>query len=108
MVEPLVPTLKSLYKDFKACVRENCAYAELFDTSRGVRQGCVASPWLFIIFIVDCLLDLKENYRGLKIGETLVNCLLYVDDQVLLTSSACELQDMVSLMYEFLIRKEFY
>ena len=39
--------LKFLYKDSSACVKINGAYTGWFCISRGVRQGCVASPWLF-------------------------------------------------------------
>ena len=41
-----------------------------------------------------CLTDLKESECGLRINELPVKCLLYADDQVLLASSAEQLQDM--------------
>jgi exonuclease III len=96
--DALVRALKSLYGDSKACVRINGAYTDWFDISRGVRQGCVASPWLFNLFIDSCLSKLKEYECGLRMDELRVKCLLYADDQVLLASSAGELQDMVTLL----------
>ncbi|GBP72288.1 hypothetical protein EVAR_24856_1 [Eumeta japonica] len=63
-----------------------------FDIRRGVRRGCVASPWLFNLFMDSCLYDLKEYERGLRIDELPVNCLLYADNQVILVPSACGLQ----------------
>ncbi|GBP79039.1 hypothetical protein EVAR_56654_1 [Eumeta japonica] len=51
--------LQSLYRNSSACVRINRAYTDLFDIRRGVRQGCVASPWLFNLFMDSCLYDLQ-------------------------------------------------
>ena len=53
----LIRALKSLYKDSSACVRINGAYTDWFCISRGVRQGCVASPWLFNLYMDSCLTD---------------------------------------------------
>ncbi|KAI5642326.1 reverse transcriptase (RNA-dependent DNA polymerase) domain-containing protein [Phthorimaea operculella] len=101
----LIRALKSLYKDSSACVRINGAYTELFNIEKGVRQGCVASPWLFNLFMDSCLTDLKESVCGLRMNDLLVKCLLYADDQVILASSAEELQEMVNIMNEALKKK---
>ncbi|KAI5644408.1 reverse transcriptase (RNA-dependent DNA polymerase) domain-containing protein [Phthorimaea operculella] len=143
----LIRALKSLYKDSSACVRINGAYTELFNIEKGVRQGCVASPWLFNLFMDSCLTDLKENravnvtpswraattpslgfsgspYKPIQTSHLtaattrvvvavawflspplLVKCLLYADDQVILASSAEELQEMVNIMNEALKKK---
>ncbi|GBP43005.1 SH2B adapter protein 1 [Eumeta japonica] len=63
----------------------------------GVRQECVTSPWLFNLFTDSCLYDLKEYECGLRMDELSVKCLLYADDQVILSSSACGLVGDVSL-----------
>ncbi|GBP73886.1 hypothetical protein EVAR_82715_1 [Eumeta japonica] len=65
---------------------------------RGVRQGCVASLWLFILLMDNCLYDLKENERGLRMDEQSAKCLLYADDQVFRVPSACGPQEMVNKM----------
>ncbi|KAI5644400.1 reverse transcriptase (RNA-dependent DNA polymerase) domain-containing protein [Phthorimaea operculella] len=83
----------------------NGAYTELFNIEKGVRQGCVASPWLFNLFMDSCLTDLKESECGLRMNDLLVKCLLYADDQVILASSAEELQEIVNIMNEALKEK---
>ncbi|KAJ2945399.1 hypothetical protein O0L34_g204 [Tuta absoluta] len=101
----LIRALKSLNKDSSACVRINGAYTELFNIEKGVRQGCVASPWLFNLFMDSCLEDLKESECCLRMNGLLVKCLLYADDQVILASSAEGLQEMVNIMNEALKKK---
>ena len=101
----LIRALKSLYKDSSACVRINGAYTDWFNIERGVRQGCVASPWLFNLFMDTCLNDLKSNDCGLRMSELTIKCLLYADDQVLLASSEEELQEMVNILCGTLERK---
>ncbi|XP_048489161.1 uncharacterized protein LOC125491386 [Plutella xylostella] len=101
----LTRALGSLYRESSACVRINGAYTDWFDIHRGVRQGCVASPWLFNLFMDSCLKDMKDDERGLRIGELLLKCLLYADDQVILASSVEQLQQQVTLMHESFKRK---
>ncbi|GBP25875.1 hypothetical protein EVAR_81756_1 [Eumeta japonica] len=59
---------------------------------RGVIQGCVASPWLFNLFIDGRLHNLKEYECGLGMDELTVKCLLNADDRVIPDPLACELQ----------------
>ncbi|CAG4947225.1 unnamed protein product [Parnassius apollo] len=94
----LQKALRYLYRDSSACVRINGVYSDWFGIRKGVRQGCVASSWLFNLFMDRCLQTLKDEECGLRMGELTVKCLLYADDQVIFASSAAELQMMVTLM----------
>ena len=47
----LLAAIKSLYKQSEVCVRVNGIKAKPFSVSVGLRQGCVFSPLLFIIYI---------------------------------------------------------
>ncbi|GBP51163.1 hypothetical protein EVAR_97987_1 [Eumeta japonica] len=87
----LIQALQSLYRGSSAYVRINGPYTDWFDIRRGVRQGCVASSWLFNLFVDSCLYDLKEYECGLRMDELSIKCLLYANDQVNLGPSACEL-----------------
>ncbi|CAG5002623.1 unnamed protein product [Parnassius apollo] len=94
----LIQALRSLYRNSSACVRINGVYSDWFGIRKGVSQGCVASPWLFNLFMDSCLQTLKDEECGLRMGELTVKCLLYADDQVIFASSAAELQMMVTSM----------
>ncbi|GBP94219.1 hypothetical protein EVAR_100055_1 [Eumeta japonica] len=57
------------YTGARACVTVNGAYTDWSDIRRGVRQGCVASPRLFNLYMDSCLYDLKEYEYGLRTDE---------------------------------------
>ena len=41
--------MSSLYNGRRACLRLGSRLGEYFELRRGLRQGCVMSPWLFNI-----------------------------------------------------------
>lgn len=69
-----------------------------FDTSMGLRQGCICSPTNFAIFIND-LTDVLQG--GCYFGETRVNVLMYADDIVLLSPTATGLQHMINRLENY-------
>ncbi|GBP79852.1 Retrovirus-related Pol polyprotein from type-2 retrotransposable element R2DM; Endonuclease [Eumeta japonica] len=87
----LIQALQSLYRSASACVKVIGTYTDWFDIHRSVRQRCVASPWLFNLFMDSCLQDLKEYECRLRMNELSLKCYLYADDQVILAPSACGL-----------------
>ena len=59
------------------------------DIRTGVKQGCAISAWLFNLYLDSCLQGVKQSDMRVKLGDLNVNCLLYVDDAVLIASSEC-------------------
>jgi hypothetical protein len=53
----------------------------------------------------NCLTRRKETDCGLRMNELCVECLFYAYDQVILSSSAEELQEMVTIMNKALMEK---
>ncbi|GBP11772.1 Negative elongation factor D [Eumeta japonica] len=99
------PVSEFIGKSSSACARINRAYINWFDIRRGVSQGCATSPLLFNLFMDSCLYDLKEHECGLTMDELSVKCLLYAEDQVILASWACGLQEMVNKMNDFVKKR---
>ena len=78
------------YKDISSCVINNGHASPFFDISRGVRQGCSLSPYLFVICIELLAISIRNDssLRGIPIIDTGVNreakVSLYADDTTLL------------------------
>ena len=51
--------------------------------ARGVRQGCLLSPMLFILFLNDLNAAISSKAKGISFGADVVHTLLYADDLVL-------------------------
>ena len=58
------------------------------------------SAWLFDLYIDCCLQGMKQSAMRVKVGDLRVKCLLYADDAVLIASSECELQALVTTLKE--------
>ena len=95
---------QALYSSVKARVRVGSTLSEEFEVKCGLRQGCVLSPCLFSIFIMDLAWALEEKGLGVNVrGKWLGSC-LFADDIALLASCARELQAMLDVAAEFASR----
>ena len=58
------------------------------------------SAWLFNFYLDRCLQGVKQSDMVGNVGDLNVNCLLYADVAVLIASSECELQALVTTLKE--------
>lgn len=74
----------------------NCLTDTIYP-NQGVRQGCILSPLLFNIYLADLprRLELPETH-GPKIGDKILNSVIWADDLVLLSDSEEGLNKMLS------------
>ena len=93
--------LQCLYSGLSGSVRVNEWFTNSFSVTQGLRQGCVLSPALFNIFINDLPPKLKATSKGIRFGDTLVCCLLYADDLVILAESEKDLQVLLCQLEEW-------
>ena len=68
------------YSRLKASVRMNGAYSNMFNITRGTRQGSVLSPRFFCIFLDSLLVDLECSNAGVRIGPDSYQSFAYADD----------------------------
>ena len=95
--------IKTLYSKTKCTIKHGFQRSKCFDYSNGVRQGCILSPMLFNLYLneIPFLLD-KQDTDPLLLPDGLsLNCLLYADDLVLISSSANGLQNALSAFSQF-------
>ena len=96
----LVALMAKLYEDQQSSVRTSVGDTEWFSIERGVRQGCILSPYLFNIYSERIMRDVKAEFEGgVQIGGERQNNLRFADDTVLLCNSKEELvTDMIQLV----------
>ena len=67
-----------------------------FHIRKGVRQGCILSPYLFNLYAEYIIQNIRldESQAGIKIAGRNINSLRYVDDTTLMTESGEELKSL--------------
>ena len=87
----LFMAIKLLYCQLEIWVRVNGKQSKSFHVEVGLRQGCVLSLLLFIIYM-NCIDKLSRTDECVTIGRCKISRLLFADDLVLLASSESGLQ----------------
>ena len=97
-------TFQSLYGQLKSCVKVDDTLTEYFRCTVGTRQGCVASPQIFSIFINDLINYVNQSSgRGIFVSNAIreLNCLLFADDVSSFSDTIIQLQRQIDYISEF-------
>ena len=99
----LLKIIRSIYERVEAAVRINQSITDFFLCKLGVRQGCLISPRLFIIFINELEKELKNsNCRGISLASAVgIFLLMYADDIALIADTSVELQRKLKALESF-------
>jgi len=76
-----------MYRQTKLCVKIDDKITNFFNSNVGVMQGDNLSPTLFKIFLYDFQNNLNNDCDPVQLNRYKLNCLLYADDLVLLSST---------------------
>jgi len=80
----LIALLAKLYRKQLAKVKVAGTLSEWFPFKKGVRQGCVLSPYLFNILAKMVMRETLDGFQGgLVIGGRMITNLRYADDIIL-------------------------
>lgn len=92
--------VNSMYKNINSCVQlNNNSYSDTFHCNKGIMQGDSLSPLLFTTYMNDIPEFLREsNCPGVNIGNTNINCLMFADDLILLSSTVDRLQKLMNAL----------
>ena len=93
MPDHLTCLLRNLYAGQEATVRTKHG-TDWFQIGKGVHQGCILSPCLFILYAEYIMINngLDEAQAGIKIAGRNINNLRYADDTTLMAESEEELK----------------
>ena len=67
--DSLCSWIECLYKDTTSCIINNGWTTEQFHPSRGVRQGCPLSPYLFIIAAEVLSISIRNNPKIIGVDD---------------------------------------
>ena len=93
----LTYVLRNLYAGQEATVRTGHGTTDWFQIRKGVRQGCILSPYLFNLYAEYLMQNagLDEAQAGIKIAGRNINNLRYADDTTLMAESKEELKSLL-------------
>ena len=99
--------IKSMYGNINSCIQVTDGLcSEFFKSNKGIMQGDSLSPLLFNTFMNDIPNFLKiSNCPGVTLANKSINCLMFADDLVLMSSSANGLQKSINSMNSNTIEK---
>ena len=89
--------LRNPYIAKQATIRTGHGMTDWFQTTDGVRQGCISSPCLINLHAeyITRNVGLDEAQAGIKIAGKNINNLRYADDTTLIAESEEELKSLV-------------
>ena len=92
--------MRNLYAGQEATVRTGHGKTDWFQIRKGVRQGCILSPYLFNLYAEYIMRNagLEEVQAGTKIARRNINNLRYADDTTLMAETEEELKSLLMNM----------
>lgn len=68
--------IRTIHDGCKPCMRINGILNKWFNTEQRLKQRCLTSPWIFKMFIYNCLISACNDFRGMLIidMETIQYC----------------------------------
>ena len=96
--------LRNLYAGQEATVRSGHGTTDCFQIGKGVRQGCILSPYLYNLYAEYIIRDaaLEEAQARIKIAGRNINNLIYADDTTLMAES----EELKSLLMKVKVESE--
>ena len=93
----LICLLRNLYAGQEATVRTGQGTTDWFQIGKGVRQGCILSPYLFNLHAEYIMRNagLEEAQAGIKIAGRNINNFRYADDTTLMAELKEEIKSLL-------------
>ena len=92
-----------MYNQLTSCVQSKKGLTDMFNCTIGTRQGCMLSPFLFLVYLNQYITNCAENCKGIYIDEIFpnLNILLYADDMVHLSDTVGQTQHQLNVLSKF-------
>jgi hypothetical protein len=95
--------IKTMYQEIESCVMNNGHTSGYFKLTRGIRQGCPMSAYLFILLVESMANAIKNNPNiiGIKINQTRHKISQYADDTCLYLEDQNSLRTALQIFEKF-------
>ena len=93
--------IRSFYTNPRAQVRSGNGLSEVINLERGVRQGSVLSPLLFLLVMDSLLIDLAHAEAGVSINGIYTGSLCHADDLRSIAPNMAALEKQVDIIKSF-------
>jgi hypothetical protein len=103
----ILTVLRSMYGKLRSCVKTRNGLTDLFTCLCGTRQGCMISPYLFILYINELLnIFRNNNCPGLYFDQAnpSLHMLMFADDITIINDTVGRLRQHLSSIHEFCIK----
>jgi len=99
--------LDKIYSNARSCVLVNNIYSRFFRQQRGLCQGSILSPKLYVLFINDLLHKLSYSKKGTMILDVHISCPTQADDIAVISPTTSNMQDMLLTCQQYSLKWRF-
>ncbi len=92
---------KNIYRKVESSILLGDRRTAWFIIELGLRQGCILSPILFLLFINDLKEVIDRLGKGVNIGNSRLSILFFADDIAILADSQEDLEYMLEVIYKY-------
>ena len=93
----IVRALIYIYEEQKGCVKLAGHQSDTFSIKNGTRQGSVASPAFFSVYLDGLLDELRKLNLGCHVGGWWMGAAIFADDIILLSPARCSMKEMLKV-----------
>ena len=84
----MIRMIYDMYEKVSFSVKCEGGLTDDFDTTDGVKQGCILSPFFFNVFLSDLPSIFDNTCDPVQLNISPLQCLLYADDLIIMSESA--------------------
>lgn len=98
-----IDLIKTLFVDIESSIINAGSTSKSFKPTRGIRQGCCASPYLFnlVMEMLAIMIRSNENVKGIQMHNTEIKLTQFADDLTCLLNNPTSVEPLLDTLNEF-------